>query len=940
MIGSLQAQMPNNYQLKDDWLINNQSFTAKVTHNSKAERIEFGNGLFARTIDKRLGATVSFVNSMTGESIIRAVEPEGMVTIDGVSYSIGGADGQPNKAFLTKEWVTDLSPKKNSFQLVDFSVGEPKERLKWKRTRHHAPDVTWPPKGKTLRLDYRLPESKGEDLLNEVLVDSHVGREKVFSDNFEKLSSTWKLHSTKSFKRANFENEGKAGEIYTKANTAVYIERAIPEGTKIVEAEIHVGTDTSTSWGPGIAVGFENGKVIKFNIRPNGLSGVNRPVLGGYNGFSEIPNISGVDQIDTSSPIVLRARLAKGKLLLDAKQKGSDWKNYKTVVIGEGFGLPSLFRVGKMSASGESQDHSDKGQAVRLRVNNVKFFGAFDQSKLALLSKKKSALHDLTVSVHYEIYDGVPALSKWLTVTNNTGKSINLDTFYAEALSVVEFDNQVEVREGVPVLSPKVLHVETDMAFGGFSHRNANRHTVHWLTDKSYKTQVNWALKNPCLLKVEPSFGPDQTIINGGTFESFRVFELVYDSYDRERRGLALRKMYRKVAPWVTENPLMMHCQSSNEEVVRRAIDQAHETGFEVVILSFGSGFNSENDDPSYLKKWKEINDYALKKGIHLGSYSLYSSRSAGQGNDIVPPKGMSLAHGRCPAITSEWGQRYMEKLYKLFDKTGFMVFENDGTYPGDVDVTARPPLQKGVNDSRWVHWKIWTDFYKHLRSKGVFFNLPDYYYLSGSNKCGMGYREVNWSLPRSQQLIHTRQNIYDGTWEKTPSMGWMFVPLTQYHGGGAAVTIEPLAKHLDHYSNMMKSNLGMGVQAFYRGPRLYDTDETKAVVSDTVSWFKQHRTILESDMIHGRRADGQDIDWMLHVNPNCDEKAFLSVYNPTTQTITKTIKVPLYYSGLTSSTRVSANGDRAAELKLDRQSRASIEVSVPANGFSYYVFK
>ena len=40
-----------------------------------------------------------------------------------------------------------------------------------------------------------------------------------------------------------------------------------------------------------------------------------------------------------------------------------------------------------------------------------------------------------------------------------------------------------------------------------------------------------------------------------------------------------------------------------------------------------------------------------------------------------------------------------------------------------------------------------------------------------------MGYVETNWSLPRAYQEIIERQNIYDGTWQKTPSMGFMFVP-------------------------------------------------------------------------------------------------------------------------------------------------------------------
>jgi len=100
-------------------------------------------------------------------------------------------------------------------------------------------------------------------------------------------------------------------------------------------------------------------------------------------------------------------------------------------------------------------------------------------------------------------------------------------------------------------------------------------------------------------------------------------------------------------------------------------------------------------------------------------------------------------------------------------------------TRPGQAAAGRRLAVAR-VEDSRWVHWRTWTDFYQWLRGRGVNLNAPDYYYLSGTNKCGMGYRETNWSLPRAQQLIHTRQNICDGTWTKTPSMGWMFVPLSQ----------------------------------------------------------------------------------------------------------------------------------------------------------------
>lgn len=547
---------------------------------------------------------------------------------------------------------------------------------------------------------------------------------------------------------------------------------------------------------------------------------------------------------------------------------------------------------------------------------------------------------DFRVFVHYELYDGVPVFCKWLTIENRSSGPVTVDRFASEILAVVERDSRVESREGVDLPHPDSIHVETDFAFGGFTPENANRHIVHWRHDPDYSTQVNYKRETPCLLVVEPTYGPAQTIEAGKTFESCRAFELLYDSTDRERRSLSLRKMYRVIAPWVTENPLMHHMRVSDPAKVRRAIDDAAAAGFEMVILSFGSGFDIENEDPDYIGQWKEIADYAKQKGIEIGGYSLLSSRRIGDGHDIVSPQGTRPTHGNCPALTSEWGQVYYRKLYQFFEKTGFTLLEHDGPYPGDVDITSRLPLQKGEQDSRWVQARIANDFYRWCRGKGIYINAPDYYYLNGTNKCGMGYREVNWSLPRAMQVIHTRQNIFDGTWYKTPSMGWMFVPLSEYHGGGAAATIEPLNEHLPHYQNMLQSNLGFGVQACFRGPRLFDEPQTLEMVRANVDWFRKYRDILESDVIHGRRADGRDLDWMLHVNPELQRKGMLVIHNPASQSIQKSIRVNFYYTGLTKAALLRHEGGSSVRLELDRDYSADVQVDVPANSMTWYVIE
>lgn len=550
------------------------------------------------------------------------------------------------------------------------------------------------------------------------------------------------------------------------------------------------------------------------------------------------------------------------------------------------------------------------------------------------------ALPNVTVFVHYELYDNVPVLCKWISVHNDGDTAITVDRFASEILAVVEAQSWVETREGVSQPPPRYLHVETDFAFGGMSPSNANRHVVHWRPDPLYTSQVNYLLQTPCLLEVEPTYGPSIDVAPGESFESQRTYELVHDSSDRERRGLELRRMYRTVAPWVTENPLMMHMRTAQPEAVRDAIDQCARVGFEMLILSFGSGFNIEDESDENIALWKDIADRAHEKGIEIGGYSLLSSRRIGGGNDVVSPEGSSPTHGHCPALTSEWGRDYYRKLYAFFERTGFELLEHDGPYPGDVDVTPRPPIQKGLEDSRWLQWRIASNFYRWCREQGIYLNTPDYYYLAGSTKCAMGYREVNWSLPRAQQVIHTRQNIFDGTWTKTPSMGWMFVPLTEYQGGGAAATIEPLSEHRDHYRRMIESNLSLGVQACYRGPRLYDSPETEALVKAQVDWFKAHRDILESDLIHGRRADGRDVDWMLHVGPTLDEKGMLLVFNPLEHEVTRTLDVNLYYTGLTKVAKVSDHTGAEQSLELARDYGVEIEVSVPAGGMRWFVIR
>ncbi len=529
----------------------------------------------------------------------------------------------------------------------------------------------------------------------------------------------------------------------------------------------------------------------------------------------------------------------------------------------------------------------------------------------------------IRICVHYELYKGIPVLSKWVTVRNEGQKPIQLDALNCEILAI----NEEEKHR---------LHVESDYAFSGME-------TTQWGPDADYKTQVDYHYQMPLLMTSHYPLGPGVLLQPGETFRSFRTFEILHDTDDRERKGLAHRKMYRTVAPQVTENPILMHVRSAESDALCLAIDQCAEVGFEMVIMTFGSGFDIESEDVEYIAVMKELTDYAHSKGIQFGGYTLMcASRNVGDDfNCIDPDTGQPGSRfGQSACLASRWADGYFQRVLNFMDETGMDVIETDGPYHGDVCAATTHEHHNGLEDSQLRQWEACVRFYHECRARGIYINSPDQYYLNGSNKCGMGYRETNFSLPRERQILIARQNIYDGTYEKTPSMGWMFVPLVEYHGGGAAATFEPLCEHLDDYESHLAQNFGSGVIACYRGPRLFDTEQTKVVVKKWVDFYKRYRPILDSDLIHVRRPDGRSIDCVLHVNPQISPCGLAMLYNPTPTAQQITLKLPLYYTGLSKSAKIREKEGGPKRYEIDRNYNVEIPIKMKPKSVSYLVIE
>jgi hypothetical protein len=551
-------------------------------------------------------------------------------------------------------------------------------------------------------------------------------------------------------------------------------------------------------------------------------------------------------------------------------------------------------------------------------------------------------LKGIHVFVNYELIDGLPLLIKWVKIENKSKQTWEVDRVIHEVLGLVEEESAV-VGKPEEMKKQHGIYVETNYAFNNAMRYDISDQTTHWKTEPAYTSQVNYNFETPCLLEIYPEKAPGIDLKPGEIFNSPRTHELLMDSYDRQRRGLMIRKMYQKIAPWTTQNPIFMHLISKNDNEVKTAIDQCVATGYEALILSFGSHLTMEDSTADNLIRWKKLADYAHANQILIGGYSLFSSRKISDTDDVIDPKTGKPGgafFGNAPCFGSPWGLAYRDKIKLFYTKTGFDIWENDGPYPGDVCASTSHPGHLGLKDSQWRQMEIQKELYHWLNEKGVYINAPDWYFLDGTHKIGIGYREVNFSLSRDQQKILNRQNIHDGTIEKTAAMSWGFVPLTAYQGGNAGSVLEPLKDHLKDYHQLMVQYYGAGVQACYRGPRLYDSEDTRVMVKETVDWYKKYREVLNADMIQLRRPDGRDWDGFLHVNPGGKQRGFVMLYNPTNEIMVRKITLPLYYTGISKTAKVTSKEGKTQVLGLSPTKDIELAFTIAPDTYTWFLIE
>lgn len=517
------------------------------------------------------------------------------------------------------------------------------------------------------------------------------------------------------------------------------------------------------------------------------------------------------------------------------------------------------------------------------RTETMTAAGVYPPPGKAVLLTYKSSAPALTVQVRYEIYDGMPVVMKLVTVQNDSDQAVTVDNISTDILQISQ--------------NRDTLFVDSDY--------NSTTDFIGLDMDKYAK---NYARYHFDTLEVAPLYRMNVKLDRNETVDSITAFELLFSTDYYEQRLIEVKAMYRVIAPWCTDNVLFFHLISNTSRTIRKAADQCAEIGLEMMIQSFGSGVNMESGSKRYLNRIKKAYDYGHSRGLRMGAYTLAYVRN------YRPVRGHeALNHDAshiCRCLATQWAEGYMENVLRFIDRTGADAIEIDGPYGMLLCAGGKTHLHDDFTDSQYKQWRASiVEWYQALKARGVYINAPDWHFLNGTNRSGVGYEEIAFSERRQEQLVTSRIYYYKGTFSKSPSQGWGFLPLNVYHGGGKDAMFFPTDQNSFEFDWALAQITASGVWPTIRGKRVYDCQTGKKILKKWVHIFQKYRRVLNGITVHflpprmdtGNPARTTCIDAIMNQLPNGDIRGFVMFFNQTDAERTEEIILPVYYTGLTN---------------------------------------
>jgi hypothetical protein len=574
------------------------------------------------------------------------------------------------------------------------------------------------------------------------------------------------------------------------------------------------------------------------------------------------------------------------------------------------------------------------------------------------------ATKNVTVALHYEVYDGVALIKKWLTVTQAAVSTpVVVSDMTIELLRAPNFaPDQITVFQIVannPTPFSQQIVPEVSQSFPG-------RTEQLWFTDPDWDACCDSELHVPYSYYtfLRAGYGPDVTF--GGLtgpgalvsaaqpFESIAVRLLFHDTSDWERQGIATRRMQEALTPQLMESPTYyMMTDISSTAAFQLALTQAAAAKMQMVVVGYGAaGYcgmcPGQLQNATWVAWFKAQVDFGRSLGVGVSAYTLMQHNGWGES---VPPAEQVLqrdgSRGGIACFATDWHAAYRQSVLDFAAQVGLMGVETDGQYESAACADeGGDHHHNGLQGSWHAQMTATAQFNIALRAQGIYQTGADAYAWSGAAKWNHAgtyeatahmladvaaperalvtvYNpstlpshhadtDAGYSLPSLwERLSVGRDYVYDSTTTRLHSSGM--------YGIGdiadAASACNPVPGRLACVDYGLASFLGQGVVPDAVASSLWqvgdpDAAALQAIFANWTTLFALHRPIISSAVsLHIVRPTSRSYEATAHMlsDASATERALVTVYNPSTQTVDDTLAVSLYYAGLAPGVQVRA---------------------------------
>lgn len=173
-------------------------------------------------------------------------------------------------------------------------------------------------------------------------------------------------------------------------------------------------------------------------------------------------------------------------------------------------------------------------------------------------------ISDIIVKVHYEMYDGIPALRKWVSVEqppNALGPVVTVDALTTDLLRAPNFAPNAMTVQTVQPANPTPFDQQTVPESPTIAGANGGRTQQLWFFDPLYdqccdqETHVQYTYYTFLQVGYDDDVwyggptGPGKILNAGESWSSQDVRTVYHDTLDMERQGLGLRKVASLLTP-------------------------------------------------------------------------------------------------------------------------------------------------------------------------------------------------------------------------------------------------------------------------------------------------------------------------------------------------------------------------------------------------------